>query len=511
MKQNYRVGMYERLSREDGDSPGSESIHVQRMMLEAYCRAHEGLIPVQHYSDDGYSGTSFERPAFQSMLLDIDLGLIDCVMVKDLSRFGRDYIEMGRYMERVFPEKRVRFISVNDGIDSASQPYTMLTPVMNVFHTQYARDISQKVRSAIAGKHAAGQFTGPSAPYGYRRSAGNHNRLEVDDAKADTVKAIFRMYLDGVGKTGIASRLNKQGVASPGQSRRDNGFFKNTRMEEHKLYWNHLAVHRILNDSVYIGRMRAGKTKREQMNGKRKNMKQEAWRMMEHTHPAIIPYDIWEEAQQKQRERKRDTFTQDKSAKNLFAGMLFCGECGKRLKLTQHHGRRVYVCGAYKTSGPAACTPHEIGEDRLANIVLEDINAILGSIPDIEKLLLQNCPTQEQENNKEAQSGLRARIAGITLRKQEAYESYKDGRTERVEFTKMTRAYDDQIETLQAELEAACAKPAIVLSDWTKSLIENHSIKALDRETVTALISQITVDQGNKITVHYKLKGYRRG
>lgn len=209
----WQAALYTRLSWEDGDKPESDSIANQRALLESFAAQQPDLQVIGQYSDDGYTGTNFQRPDFQRMIADIEAGKINCVIVKDLSRFGRDYINAGQYLERWFPEHGVRFLAVNDHIDSERGPYDMLLPFKNVFNEQYARDISHKVKSAMQSKQRQGQFIGAFSSYGYRKDPQDHNKLLVDPCAAAVVQRIFDLYEQGNGKIRIAKLLNEEGIS----------------------------------------------------------------------------------------------------------------------------------------------------------------------------------------------------------------------------------------------------------------------------------------------------------
>lgn len=217
------TALYCRLSREDGDRMESDSIGNQRKLLEEYIENHPELVMAECYADDGYTGTNFQRPAFQRMLRDMESGHIRCVLVKDLSRFGRDYIETGRYLERWLPEHGVRFIAITDNIDSARGAYDMMMPLKNLFNTQYARDISQKVKSSLHAKQQRGEFIGAFASYGYCKDPQNHNRLVIDPPAAEVVRRIFALFENGMGKIRIAKQLNEEGIPCPSEYKRLTG------------------------------------------------------------------------------------------------------------------------------------------------------------------------------------------------------------------------------------------------------------------------------------------------
>ena len=200
---NFRTAAYIRLSREDGDKAESDSVMNQRRLLYEFIQRKEELELADTYIDDGWSGTNFKRPSFGQMIQDIEEGKIDCVIVKDLSRFGRDYLETGAYLERYFPKKNVRFISIIDGIDSEKKQYDLMMPIKNLLNEQYARDISKKVHAAMRTKQEAGQFIGAFASYGYQKSPKDKNQLVIDPYAAEIVRKIFDMYGEGYGKTAL--------------------------------------------------------------------------------------------------------------------------------------------------------------------------------------------------------------------------------------------------------------------------------------------------------------------
>ncbi len=217
MPDYFYTGAYIRLSREDGDREESDSVANQKKLLTDYIKKHKELLLYNMYVDDGYSGITFQRPGFQQMIADIENKKISCVIVKDLSRFGRDYIETGRFLERYFPQRGIRFISVSDHIDSTRQSYDMLLPIKNIFNEQYARDISGKVRAALRTKQHRGEFIGAFASYGYRKSPSDKNRLIIDPYAASIIRRIFSLYLQGFGKQQIARMLNAEGILCPSE------------------------------------------------------------------------------------------------------------------------------------------------------------------------------------------------------------------------------------------------------------------------------------------------------
>lgn len=503
----YRAGLYARVSREDGDDADSESIKGQLALLESFCREQKTIIPAKRYQDDGYSGTNFQRPAFQELLSDIKDGSINCVVVKDLSRFGRDYIGVGEYLERILPAFGVRFISINDNIDSAREAYTMLMPLSNVLNAQYAKDIAGKTRTAIHTKHIHGLFTGAFAPYGYSKAPENHNRLVPDAVTAPVVQRIFSMYASDTGKTRIASILNADGVASPGKRRAENGKCKE---DAGGMYWNSLAISRILSNPVYIGNMCQGKSSVQGVKGKKQMRERQDWMIVENTHPAIIESQLWEQVQAKLKTHTaaRAGFMKAGEGDNPFTGMIFCGNCGNRHKLIHAKGKRAYACSLYKTAGPSTCSAHYVYEQMLAGYVLDDVNGMLSGVDDLQGLYDEAVKASEPTHTEKEINQISIQLANETQRKQAAYESYREGQLTREEFVARKRGFDSRIQTwksLLAEMTAAdAAAKAPKKSDWCEALLRDGKLQHVDRSTVLAAVDRIIVQENKHIEIWYR-------
>lgn len=299
----YCTAAYIRLSREDGDKAESDSIVNQRSFLQAYLHQHTELVLKDFYVDDGYSGTNFLRPGFQRMMRDVEKGEVDCILVKDLSRFGRDYIETGRYLERYFPEKGVRFIAAADQIDSLERSYNLFLPLKNILNEQYARDISEKVHATMRSKQSQGRFIGAFAAYGYRKDAEDKNHLVVDEEAARVVRKIYRDYLEGKTIREITEELNGAGILSPSAYKRRCGLpYQNGRSQEKDQLWTYSSVCRILHSELYTGAMVQGK-KEQYMHRKPRQRPREEWIVVKGTHAPIIEREIWESVQTKMQER----------------------------------------------------------------------------------------------------------------------------------------------------------------------------------------------------------------
>ena len=282
----YRTALYLRLSREDGDKTESDSIANQRTLLEAYAIDHPELCIVDEFVDDGYSGSNFERPAFQNLFRELEQGTINCILVKDLSRFGRNYLEVGRYLERIFPVMRVRLIAVTDNYDSQSAWKTsdsIMVPMRNLLNDAYCRDISVKIKSQLAVKRKRGDFVGSFAAFGYRKDPANHTRLIVDELAAETVQDIFRWKISGMNNQGIADRLNAEKVPSPAARKLQSGAKLSLHFRKSdEPPWSAKAVDRILHNEVYTGKLVQGKTRRLDYRSKKKmNVPMRDWTIVD--------------------------------------------------------------------------------------------------------------------------------------------------------------------------------------------------------------------------------------
>ena len=501
--ETWNTAGYLRLSREDGDKAESDSIANQRKLLEQYLSAHPELQLVEFYQDDGYTGTNFDRPAFRRMEEDIEAGKVNCVLVKDLSRFGRDYIEMGRYLERVFPSRGVRFIAVNDHVDSRQGRYDMLLPMKNIFNTQYARDISDKVRSAIQTKQRRGEFVGAFPSYGYQKDPRDHNHLLIDPAAAQVVRRIFDLFEQGWGKIRIAKQLNAEGIPSPSEYKRILGErYHNGRKIDQTTYWTYATVHRILQNQMYAGNMEQRRNYRPTMHGKAKQLAREDWTVVPDTHAAIIGAEQWKRVQALLQKRTRQiSFDQNQSP---FAGFLRCGDCGRAMVKTKSAGGIYYSCGSYKRYGPTVCTKHSISHAVLEQIVLDDLNQIIASVEDLQALAEET----EQQAPK-GRTGERERLEGGLERlyrlKKSAYEDYRDGLIRREDFLRYQADYERQERELCAQLQQLETTRAEnpLLYPWVQSLLQHGKLACLDRITVAETIKQILIFEDGHIEITY--------
>lgn len=510
----FNVAIYIRLSREDGDKEESDSVGNQRKLLTEYVAKKEDFILYDIYVDDGYSGTNFNRPSFQRMITDIEDGKVNCVVVKDLSRFGRDYIDTGRYLERYFPELGVRFISVTDSIDSMKQAYDMLLPIKNIFNEQYARDISKKIQATVKSKQKAGEFIGAFTSYGYKKSPVNKNKLVIDDYAADVVRRIFSLYIQGYGKQRIAKLLNAEGILCPAEYKKVNGEnYKNCNRLESTTYWSYSTINSILHREMYVGNMVQG-TKHQRMRSKQKKMPKEDWIIVENTHEPIIDKETWEKAQSllKKRTRELDLETN----KNIFAGFVKCGDCGRAMTKNMWRradGSKTYslYCGTYKRNGKQYCTPHTLPMAVLEDIVLGDLKAIVDSVDNLKELVQsQSFTASKVKRIADTELGkIKAELERVKRLKKSIYEDYREELISKEEFLsyredylKKEELYSKQIEALEEKKKDNVTED-VFETPWLKRLLELKDIESLDRDIVVEMISEIRVYENRKIKITY--------
>lgn len=353
-QKQYRTAAYVRLSVEDSGKPGADTIEGQKNLLLHFIENEKSLSLYGLFCDNGRTGTDFERPEFEKLMEAVKHGEVDCIVVKDLSRFGRNYKETGNYLERIFPFLGVRFIAVNDGFDTLTAERGAdgyLVPLKNLINEVYSKDISKKSGSALATKQKNGDFIGAWAPYGYRKCADDPHKLEPDEATAPIVRQIFQWRVDGMSVTRIAKKLNDSGIPSPSAYLYNTGVCKTEKYNG--AIWHIQAVKIILTRQVYIGHMVQG-TKRQSFYEKRRQYKkpQEEWVIVENTHEPIIDRDTFEKVQEIMRQRNEEyfeklgRFSYLETTENILKGLIYCADCKRplvRYKNVSHNKKLWYT------------------------------------------------------------------------------------------------------------------------------------------------------------------------
>ena len=512
-KRIYHAAIYVRLSKEDGDVAGaskaeSNSISNQKELIRDFLKDKEDIVVVSERVDDGYSGSSFERPGFQQMLEDIRRGVVDCVVVKDLSRFGREYIDSGRYIERLFPALGVRFIAVNDGYDSLEgkdQSDEIIIPFKNLINDAYCRDISVKIRSHLEVKRKNGEFIGSFAPYGYQKDEGCRNRLGVDPVAAGVVRDIFRMKLHGMSQDAIAGRLNDMGVLSPMEYKSASGSNYQTSFKTgERALWSSVTVRRILENECYVGNLVQGRQTTPNHKVKKYVVKPEKdWVRIEKNHEAVVSDRDFAIVQ---RLLGMDTrMSPEQSEVYPLAGMVVCADCGaamvRKNVCSGKRKYRYYVCSRNKET--KECASHRIGVERLEEAVLEVLKVQVANVLDLKRAMekVSEIPFQELDirelerriEQKEAEV-LRCRELRNML-----YEDMKDGIVSKEDYRELHEAYtqrrdlaEEAVRQMKGEIEDILASNTDKYR-WLDYFAEHGNIDRLTRNVAVELIERVKV------------------
>lgn len=522
----YRAAVYLRLSREDGDvAEGgkfeSNSISNQKDLIMDYVGKHSEIRVHSVWVNDGYSGVDFNRPQFQLMLAEIKKGNVDCVIVKDLSRFGRNYIESGRYIEKIFPMMGVRFIAVTDSYDSLAKDdgNEIVVPFKNLINDAYSRDISIKIRSNLEIKRKRGEYIGAFLVYGYLKSQENKNQIVIDEYAAEVVRDIFRMKMSGMSQQAIADRLNGQGIPSPLAYKSSIGIQLKTSFDMgNGAKWNYVSVTRILKNEIYTGVLVQGKQTTPNYKVKTRIKKSESeWVRIENSHDAIISRKDFNLVQELLRADTR--CSPEKEKVYPLAGVLFCGDCMESMvrKTVPAGGKQYvyYVCSANKKQ-KKCCSPHRISESELMDAVLESIRFQIREMLGIEKAvkLLDEAEWKQTGVEKYGERIRREKEkkARTESRKLNLYEDFKDGILTQKEYVQMKQEYDRQIEVSVQALQSYEHELELLKNnkgsrqEWIKEFKKYENITVLDRSVVTALIKQVRVFEDKRIEVVFNFE-----
>lgn len=515
---SFLAAIYLRLSSDDGDKAESDSIRNQRSLLQDFVSKHSELSLIEEYVDDGYSGANFERPAFQRMMEDVRNHKINCIIVKDLSRLGRNYIETGRYLEKIFPVLGVRFIAVNDHYDSAdtkNDADQIIVPFKNLINDAYCRDISMKIRSQLEIKRKKGEFTGSYASYGYAKDPVDKNHLVIDEYAAEIVRFIFNMKMDGYSADRIAMKLNEMGVLTPMEYKRSCGFNYTCGFRSYKdAKWCATSVLRILKNELYVGTMVQGKTRK--INYKVKvcmDVRPEDWVRVEGTHEPIVSREIFECVQNLM---KLDTRTSpEEEMIYIFSGLLRCGDCGQNMvhRVVKKKGKqyRYYHCSTYKNK--EGCTSHNISDAKLQKVVLEAIQKQIALLVQADAIMAQieNIP-QQQFGVKLLDSQIRTLNAEVQKYKDlrnNLYQDMVDGIITREEYRDIKQTFTRKMERAEESIRELETKKRRLLSNemrtqkWVEEFKNCRNIESLDRKVTVMLIKRIVIYSSDRIEIHF--------
>lgn len=497
--------IYLRLSRDDGDNVESNSIINQRSLLRDYARTYDFTI-LKEFVDDGISGLTFNRPDFNRMMAMVNDKTIDTIIVKDLSRFGRDYIETGKYLQRIFPAMGVRFISVNDHYDSLTADTNethLVMPIKSLINDSYCRDISTKVRSTQKAKRQKGEFIGAFAPYGYRKDDEQRNKLVVDETVRPIIEKIFTLKLEGYSSNAIADFLNQAGIATPLQRKkacqeRIKGFYGHS----HK--WHTTMVNRILTNRVYTGTLEQGKqTKLNYKSSKSVAVNPEDWIRVENTHEAIISKSTFAIANNL---LLRDV-KHGKKLPDLFAGLLFCGDCHAQLvqRKLRYKDKETfyYICSTYNNG--RGCSRHTIKQDALVDLVLTFIHHHL----DWKSYLIKTIPNyMDKEQFLEVDfTSLLANRKKYEQLLQSLYLDLDDGLINDTEYQEFQRSYRQKLKQIEDTIIQKKALAQTLYDKlqnkerWLKQLSEIQKDKELNHLTLVTLLDRIVIHESQELTL----------
>lgn len=471
----YKAALYMRLSKDDGNGE-SASINTQRSMLRTYADRN-GFSVYGEYTDDGYSGTTYERPAWKHLLADIEAEKVNLVITRDLSRLGRDYILTGQYTEIYFPAKGVRYIAVNDGYDSNNRGND-LAPFQNIVNEMYARDTSKKIRSALKTKMEDGAYIGNYAPYGYRKDPGDKNHLLIDPLTAPVVRDIFERASRGEPPLKIAKELNERCIKTPAGYRRFKRQEADMETAGEEKGWTSSTICKILSNRVYTGDMVQGKTSKLSFKSQMTlRIPKEEWIVVENKHDPIVSRDLFEQAGRRSVPRKRSKSAQ---FSNAFSGLVYCGDC-KRLMTTtggSHKEDRKLVCSGYKQYGRTSCTNHYMNYDLLCQIVSHELETLITLSEEEKKEISGQLEyygrNRGNSEEKRAAASLKKRERQIERFIKKLYEDRVNKVVEEERFCKLLTSYEQELKEIGAE--------ANTLKQMSKYVLKNmeESEKAVD-------------------------------
>ena len=522
---SYMAAVYLRLSKEDEDlreikdKKESNSIANQKALILKTLESMPDVTLYDIHIDDGFTGLNFERPNFQRMCEDIYNGRVNMVIVKDLSRLGRDYIDSGRYVKKIFPSYHVRFVSVLDHFDSLTATQSdvnLLIPVKNFVNDNYSRDISGKVRSHQEVMRENGLYVGSHVAYGYKKLETDRNRIIPDEYAADIVRKIFDWKLKGLSSASIADKLNGLGVAAPSEYKRQiGGNYKSGFQKNRKAKWSAVAINRILKNKIYIGVLEQGKRKKVNYKLNKVVEKPETeWAVKENTHEAIISKADFENVAKLLNLDTRKS--PEEETLFMLSGLMFCGECGRSMvrRCNRYKDKQsvYYICATYNKG--KGCSRHSIAQSVIEDILLDAIKRHIEHVARLEELLntirdrevnyddiVANdreilAKYKELDQCKKVEMSLhRDLAAGIISIKE--YEQFKNN------FSHKSAEIEETIRKLQQEIETVF-KEGLFADEWIDTFTKTGNITSLDRSIVLSLVEKITVYEENRIEITFK-------
>ena len=518
----WNVGIYSRRSFDDSDDSESNTITNQKNMITDYVNSLPNMTIIDYYSDDGYSGTTFDRPSFKEMFKDVVSGRINAIVAKDLSRLGRNYLELGKYLEQTFPIYNIRIIAINDDVDSFLKPESLnnfIVPLKNLINETYSRDISKKVSSSYLTMAKQGKFIAGTTPYGYKLDEKDKHHLVIDIDEAKIVKTVFNMALDGLGKIKICKYLNNNHILCRKEivRRKKNKLSLDPNEGDIKYLWSTSSIGRMLNNETYIGNLVQLKTYKRSYKDHREIPKpEEEWIKCENTHEAIISKEDFNKIQKMIKKRTHNSNKKEKTY-SIYNGILKCADCGKAM-MKQEDKRKnntysSYYCMSYLYTN-SSCSQHKIKTNDLDNIVLSAIQLQVKLVIELERSIKKlffksNKYLQENEykNN--------VRIAEIKIddyknKKRNNYKEWKLQKIDKKEYQNNLIEYDNKIKKLEEEINLYTTSYQETIKRirkdeyWISHYKRNRKIKKITREILKELIQNIYVNEDGSIKIVFK-------
>ncbi len=529
-KKLYSVAVYLRLSRDDitlknadrkeeNSKIESNSIGFQKELIYSFITKNKDMKLFDTYIDDGYSGVDFNRPAFKRMISDVKAGLINCIIVKDLSRFGRDYIETGRFIQKIFPKLNIRFIAINDFFDTLTADFnetSVVLPVKNFINDSYCRDISWKVKSHQKVKRENGEFIGAFAVYGYKKDKDNKNLLVIDEYAAKIVQHIFAWKLEGYSFRAIAEQLNSQGILSPMEYKKSKGEnFQTGFYTKNITKWSAMAVKRILSNEVYTGNLVQGKSEKINYKIKKSFVKPACeWIRVENTHEAIICMEDFVNVKKLLSTDSRAI--QGQKNTHIFSGLLFCGDCMETMtrRVNQYHGKNTIYFICQRNNKGQGCSRHSIKEEQLkailyeclkiqALIMVDKVN-VLDAVNEL-KVDIQPIATCNRECSR-----LKREQQRYLELKSNLYQDWKEGILSKDDFLDLKKIYKEKYISFQKMIEQQERKiqellyTSLISSVQLEELKKRTTLTQINREVLIHFIERIIVYEDKRLCVEFR-------
>lgn len=531
--QGFSTAAYVRLSMEDSGKQDGFSLQNQKDLLLSFINEHNDLHLYKMYIDNGYTGTQFERPAFEEMMQDMKSGLINCIVVKDLSRLGRNYLEAGNYLEQIFPFFKVRFISITDGYDSIAPNFTdeaLMIPLKNIINEGYAKDISVKVSSAIATRKKQGKFMGKLPLYGYLKDSEDKNHLIIDPEASLIVQRVFQMKLEGTSLGLIAKQMNEEGIPCPSKYFVLKGLSKETKYLTS--FWDRNTAKRMLTNRMYLGCIVYGKTVRSFAKGiKEHEIPSDEWKIVEGTHEPLVTVESFNKVQELLEESSREVKNHASYAEcditNLFRGLIRCADCGGAMRMgkfrkPKNGGKEeyryygVYECSKHKLVYDYSCPSKSIRKTALDTAVKEAIRYHIQLFLDLENVI---AALNKKTSVRQAAVGVQdlikkkqRRIAKVEQMSCGIYEDYQEGILNETEYLTLRKTYAEEVFMLTKEVDVLLQEQAQydenyrAVGSLSELAHQYRDFSELTREIVETFIAQISVHTGGRLKITFRFE-----